>query len=52
MGDRNWLQSLNNPLFEELSIEDLDRRTQVELLEERIEMGCWIHCDICLCVDN
>lgn len=26
----------------------LEARMGMELLEERLELGCWVHCDACL----
>lgn len=49
----NLMKSLNSSLLDELSIEELEKRTELEILEERLEMDCWIACGtVCLCVSN
>lgn len=47
------IQSLNTPFPQELSIEEFEKRARMEILEERLEMACWINCGtVCICVDN
>ena len=42
------VQSLNKPLVSDLNIAELESRVQVEILEERLELGCWECKDLCL----
>ncbi len=47
--DHKSLQSLNQPLLTEFEIHELDSRLQLEMLEERLELGCWVQCkDLCI----
>ena len=39
MGIRN----LNHTLYTDLPIDQLDQRLAMEELENRLELGCWIH---------
>ena len=42
------IQSLNTPIdLDEIQVA-LEARMSMELLEERLELGCWVHCDACL----
>jgi hypothetical protein len=45
------IQSLNKPFATDLEIEELESRVQVEFLEERLELGCWIECTG-LCIET
>ena len=45
------VQSLNKPFATDLDIAELESRVQVEFLEERLELGCWIECTG-LCIET
>ncbi len=45
---------LNQKLYTDLPIDELDGRLAVEELEERLELRCWTYCGtVCInCPDN
>ena len=46
--NKNQVRSLNQS-FDLTEIQEaLDDRLAVELLEERLELDCWVKCDLCL----
>jgi hypothetical protein len=42
------IRSLNTPIELDEVQTALEARTAVELLEERLELGCWAYCDACI----
>ncbi len=36
------MKSLNQYLYTDLPIDELDERVSVDELEERLELGCWL----------
>lgn len=45
---KNMIRSLNQSLDLAEVQETFDERLAIELLEERLELGCWVKCDLCI----
>lgn len=53
MSERNEsISSLNDSLDLDEVQEALDGRLAMELLEERLELGCWVQCSVCMLLCN
>ena len=46
--DNRSIRPLNTPLDLDEIQELLEARVAIEVLEERLELGCWAHCDACI----
>ncbi len=44
------IRSLNQSFDVDEIMEALEERLSLELLEERLELDCWVHCDVCMLV--
>ncbi len=42
---------LNQKLYTDLPIDEMDEQLAVEELEERLELSCWNECNFCTKVD-
>ena len=45
------IQSLNQSFLTELEFDELELRVRMEVLEERLELGCWVECTG-LCIET
>lgn len=45
------IHSINEPLLVDINLDELEARLSIELLEDRLELGCWVQCNG-LCIET
>lgn len=46
ISQNDYIEALNTSIDLDESLQVIERRLSMELLEERVEMDCWVQCNV------